>query len=58
MLFSTGDFPQNASSILSGEGLDEVQPGESPFVVSAISRLAYLALFSCATAVALHRLIH
>jgi hypothetical protein len=39
MLFSSGDSPQNASSILSGEGLDEVQPGESPFVVSAVSRL-------------------
>jgi hypothetical protein len=35
MLFSSGDSPQNASSILSGEGFDEVQPGESPFVVSA-----------------------
>ena len=30
MLFSGGDSPQNASSILSGEGFDEVQPGESP----------------------------
>jgi hypothetical protein len=36
MLFSSGDSPQNASSILSGEGLDEAQPGESPFVVSAV----------------------
>jgi hypothetical protein len=33
MLFSSGDSPQNASSILSGEGFDEVQPGESPLVV-------------------------
>jgi hypothetical protein len=32
MLFSSGDSPQSASSILSGEGFDEVQPGESPFV--------------------------
>jgi hypothetical protein len=35
MLFSSGDSPKNASSILSGERLDEVQPGESPFVFSA-----------------------
>ena len=39
MLFSSGDSPQNASSILSGEGLDEVQPGDSPFVVSAACHL-------------------
>jgi hypothetical protein len=36
MLFSSGGSPQNASSILSGEGFDEAQPGESPFVVSAV----------------------
>jgi predicted transcriptional regulator len=35
MLFSSGDSPQSASSNLSGEGFDEVQPGESPLVVSA-----------------------
>ena len=35
MLFSSGDSPKNTSSILSGERLDEVQPGESPFVFSA-----------------------
>jgi hypothetical protein len=35
MLFSSGDSPQSASSNLSGEGFDEVQPGESPFFVSA-----------------------
>jgi hypothetical protein len=37
MLFSSGDSPQSASSNLSGEGFDEVQPGESPFVVFASS---------------------
>jgi hypothetical protein len=40
MLFSSGDFPQHASSILSGEGFDEVYRGESPFVVSQY--VAYL----------------
>jgi hypothetical protein len=39
MLFSSGDSPQSASSNLSGEGFDEVQPGESPFVVSAAKSL-------------------
>jgi hypothetical protein len=39
MLFSSGGSPQNASSILSGEGFDEVQPGGSPFLVSAVCRL-------------------
>ena len=39
MLFSSGDSPKNASSILSGEGFDEVQPGGSPFVVSAVCHL-------------------
>jgi hypothetical protein len=39
MLLSSGDSPQNASSILSGEGFDEVQRGESPFVVSALCYL-------------------
>jgi hypothetical protein len=39
MLFSSGDSPQSASSNLSGEGFDEVQPGESPFVVSAVCYL-------------------
>jgi hypothetical protein len=39
MLFSSGDSPQSTSSILSGEGFDEVQPGESPLVVSAVCRL-------------------
>jgi hypothetical protein len=39
MLFSSGDFPQHASSILSGEGFDEVYRGESPFVVSALCHL-------------------
>ena len=36
VLFSSGDSPQSASSNLLGEGFDEVQPGESPFVVSAV----------------------
>jgi hypothetical protein len=39
MLFSSGDSPQSASSNLSGEGFDEVQPGESPFVVFAAKPL-------------------
>jgi hypothetical protein len=39
MLFSSGGSPQNASSILSGEGFDEVQPGESPLVVSTAFHL-------------------
>jgi light-regulated signal transduction histidine kinase (bacteriophytochrome) len=39
MLFSSGDSPQSASSNLSGEGFDEVQPRESPFVVSAAKPL-------------------
>jgi hypothetical protein len=39
MLFSSGDSPHCASSILSGEGLDEVQPGESPFIISAVFHL-------------------
>jgi hypothetical protein len=32
MLFSSGDSPQSASSNLSGEGFDEVQPGGSPLL--------------------------
>jgi hypothetical protein len=40
MLFSSGDSPQSVSSNLSGEGFDEMQPGESPFFVSAASSLA------------------
>ena len=56
MLFSSGDSPQSISSILSGEGLDEVQPGESPFVFSAACYLP-TSLSSPATAVKLHRLI-
>lgn len=40
MLFSSGDSPQSASSNLSGEGFDEVQPGESPFFISAAGPLA------------------
>jgi hypothetical protein len=43
MLFSSGGSPQFTSSILSGEGFDEVQPGESPFVVSA--GLPYLPIY-------------
>jgi hypothetical protein len=39
MLFSSGDSPQSASSNLSGEGFDEVQPGESPFFVSEACHL-------------------
>jgi hypothetical protein len=39
MLFSSGGSSQSASSNLSGEGFDEVQPGESPFVVSAVCYL-------------------
>jgi hypothetical protein len=39
MLFSSGDSPQSATSIPSGEGFDEVQPGESPFAVSAVCHL-------------------
>jgi len=35
MLFSSGDSPQHASSILSGEGFDEAYRGGSPFVFSA-----------------------
>jgi len=31
MLFSGGDFPGTLSSILSGEGFDEGEQGESPF---------------------------
>jgi hypothetical protein len=48
MLFSSGDSPRNTSAILSGEGFDEVQRGESPFVVSALFQalLAYLGLSS------------
>jgi hypothetical protein len=38
MLFSSGDSPRNLSSILSGEGLDEVERGESPFVPSAVTQ--------------------
>jgi len=56
MLFSSGDSPQNASSILSGEGFDEVQPGGSPFVVSAVSHLP-TSLSSPEAAFRLHRLI-
>ena len=37
MLFSSGGSPQSTSSNLSGEGFDEVQPGELPFFVSASS---------------------
>jgi lysophospholipase L1-like esterase len=44
MLFSSGDSPQSASSNFSGEGFDEVQPGESPFVVSASSNSPGLGL--------------
>ena len=46
MLFSSGDSPRNTSAILSGEGFDEVQRGESPFLVSALFQtpLAYLSL--------------
>jgi hypothetical protein len=57
ILFSSGDSPQHASSILSGEGFDEVQPGESPFVVFCSIPLPCLAQFYCATAIKLHRLI-
>jgi hypothetical protein len=32
MLSSSGDFPRTLSSILSGEGLDEREPGKSPLV--------------------------
>jgi hypothetical protein len=39
MLFLSGDSPQSASSNLSGEGFDEVQPGQSPFVVSGACQL-------------------
>jgi hypothetical protein len=39
MLFSSGDSLQSTSSNLSGEGFDEVQPGESPFFVSAVCTL-------------------
>ena len=45
MLFSSGDSPRNLSSILSGEGLDEVERGESPFVPTAVT-LTYLWLSS------------
>jgi hypothetical protein len=31
MLFLGGDFPGTLSSILSGEGFDEREQGESPF---------------------------
>jgi hypothetical protein len=36
MLSSSGDFPGTLSSILSGEGLDEREHGESPFVFLGI----------------------
>jgi hypothetical protein len=55
LLFSSGDSPQNASSHLSGEGFDEVQPGESPFVVSARSYLPTSLTSLEATTVKLHR---
>ena len=48
MLFSSGDSPQNASSILSGEGFDEVYRGESPFVVSAVFHQAKTATLAAA----------
>ena len=57
MLFSSGDSPQHASSILSGEGLDEVQPGESPFVVSAVCHLAASLSSPAQRGIKLHRLI-
>jgi hypothetical protein len=34
MLSSSGDFPGTLSSILSGEGFDEREHGQSPFVFS------------------------
>ena len=42
MLFSSGDSPQSASSNLSGEGFDEVQPGghRSLFLHHATSHVA------------------
>jgi hypothetical protein len=39
MLFSSGDSPQCASSSLSGEGFDEAQEGESPFVICAAASI-------------------
>jgi hypothetical protein len=42
MLFSSGDSPRNLSSILSGEGLDEVERGESSFVLSAVCKICSL----------------
>ena len=35
MLFSGGDFLRTLSSILSGEGFDESEQGESPFYIWA-----------------------
>jgi hypothetical protein len=39
MLFSSGDSPQKRFIDSFGGGLDEVQPAESPFVVSAACHL-------------------
>lgn len=49
MLCSSGDFPRTLSSILSGEGLDEREQGNSPLVFGPVTGRPHIPRYTLRT---------